>query len=105
MDIVTLLISLVSGVVGGNAVGAAMPDKSLGALGNSVTGLLGGGLGGFLMKAAGLIATAAVAAGAQGAAPATGLDIGSLLANIGGSGVGGAVLTLLVAVAKSYFNR
>jgi uncharacterized membrane protein YeaQ/YmgE (transglycosylase-associated protein family) len=40
MDIVSLIISLVSGAVGGNAAGALMKDKSLGALGNSLAGIL-----------------------------------------------------------------
>ena len=40
MDIVNLLISLISGVVGGNIAGAAMKDKSLGGLGNSIAGLV-----------------------------------------------------------------
>lgn len=36
MDIVGLLISVISGAVGGNIAGAAMQDKSLGTLGNSI---------------------------------------------------------------------
>ncbi len=50
MDIVTLIIQLVSGLVGGTAAGAALKDKSLGMIGNAVTGLLGGGLGGIVMQ-------------------------------------------------------
>ena len=45
MDVVSLLINLVSGAAGGNLAGAAMPDKSLGTLGNTVAGLVGGGPG------------------------------------------------------------
>ena len=35
------IIKLVSGAVGGNVAGAAMKDKSLGVLGNSVAGISG----------------------------------------------------------------
>ena len=55
MDIVNLLISLVSGVVGGNIAGAAMKDKSLGAVGNSIAGLVGGGIGGWVLTAMGVL--------------------------------------------------
>ena len=38
MDIINLLISLVSGAIGGNVAGAAMKEKSLGVVGNSIGG-------------------------------------------------------------------
>jgi uncharacterized membrane protein YeaQ/YmgE (transglycosylase-associated protein family) len=44
MDVMSLLVSLISGAVGGNVAGAAMKDKSLGTIGNSLAGILGGGL-------------------------------------------------------------
>lgn len=99
MDYVNLLISLISGIVGGNVAGAAAPQKSLGTLGNSIAGLFGGGLGGSILNALGVIATqvATHPAGAQGAAN---LDIASLVANIVGSGVGGGVLTLVAGIVR-----
>ena len=45
MDIVSLIINLISGAVGGNIAGAVMKDKSLGPLLNSVVGVFGGGAG------------------------------------------------------------
>ena len=39
MNILSLIISLLSGAVGGNVAGAAMKDKSLGTVGNSVAGI------------------------------------------------------------------
>src|SRR5262245_27862884 len=54
MDITTLLIQLVSGAVGGNAAGAAMKKFSLGTVGNSIVGILGGGLGGQILGALGM---------------------------------------------------
>ena len=42
MDIVTLLVQLVSGAVGGNVAGNVMKKLSLGTVGNSIVGILGG---------------------------------------------------------------
>lgn len=101
MEILSLIISLLSGAAGGNIVGAAAPDKSLGTLGNTVAGLFGGGLGSFILQALGVLGH--VATTHATGAPATGIegfDVGSLLANIGGSGVGGALLTFIVGLIK-----
>ena len=98
MDIVNILISLISGVVGGNIAGAAMKDKSLGGLGNSIAGLVGGGVGGWLLSAMGILGKAAPAM--AGAAAASGMDIGALIGNIVGSGVGGAIAMLIVGMFK-----
>ena len=49
MDIVSLIISLISGVVGGNIAGPAMQDKNLGVLGNTIAGFIGGGAGTFIL--------------------------------------------------------
>lgn len=40
--LINLVIQLISGVVGGNAVGAALKDYNLGSLGNTIAGALGG---------------------------------------------------------------
>ncbi len=95
MDIINLLISLVSGAAGGNIAGAAMPEKSLGTLGNSLSGILGGGIGGYLLQALGVLASSAQATGGSG------LDIGSILANVGSSGVGGAILMAVIGLIKN----
>lgn len=95
MDIVNLLISLLSGVVGGNVAGAAAPSKSLGVVGNSLAGVVGGGVGNYLLQILGVISQVA-------AQPGTGsLDISSIVANIASSGVGGAVLMLIVGYIKA----
>ena len=98
MDIVNLVISLISGVVGGNIAGAAMKDKSLGALGNSIAGLVGGGVGGWLLSAMGFLGKAAPAM--AGVAAAGGIDIGALIGNVAGSGIGGAIVMLIVGLFK-----
>lgn len=110
MDIVNLLITLASGLAGGNVAGAAMQDKGLGTVGNSVTGVLGGGAGHYIMQALNLLGTVATATAASHAAPeaahaANGLDLSSLITNIAGSGVGGAVLTAAVALIKNALNK
>jgi uncharacterized membrane protein YeaQ/YmgE (transglycosylase-associated protein family) len=106
MDIVTLLISLVSGAVGGNIAGAAMKEKSLGGLGNTIAGLIGGGAGGWIMGAMGLLGKMApAAAGAAAGAASGGMDIGSLIANVAGSGIGGAILSLIVSYFKGQGSK
>ena len=42
--IVGLIIQLVSGAVGGNIAGAALKQYDLGSVGNSIVGVIGGGL-------------------------------------------------------------
>lgn len=102
MNILQLLISLASGVGGGNAVGPVLKEKNMGPLANSIIGLLGGGLGGWVLQALDLFAKsgAAEALGAPG-----GIDIGHLVANVASSGIGGALLTAAVAYVKSSLNK
>ncbi|MGQ3890512.1 hypothetical protein [Legionella sp. CNM-4043-24] len=95
MDIVNVIIQLISGVFGGNAAGSAMKDKSLGAVGNSIIGLLGGGLGGFILQ---LIQGTA-------AAGATNFNIESIIASVISGGAGGGVLTAIIAFIKSAMKK
>jgi hypothetical protein len=88
MDIVSLIISLVSGAVGGNAAGAVLKDKSLGPLGNSLSGILGGGIGGAILQALGVLNKGG------------GLDVGTILANVAGGGVGGGILMAIIAALR-----
>jgi|GEM_PF-253773 len=108
MDLVNLIISLVSGIVGGNLAGSTLEgNKNLGGLGNSITGLIGGGAGGYLLKALGFIATAAAASPSIDGTMTTPqhFDIMSVLANIGGSGLGGAALTFLAVYIKDSVQK
>ena len=93
MNIIALLISLISGAVGGNVAGAAMKDKSLGTAGNSVAGILGGGLGGAILQMLGI--------GGGGGS----IDLTSILANIGSGGVGGGILLVLVSLIKNAMKK
>jgi uncharacterized membrane protein YeaQ/YmgE (transglycosylase-associated protein family) len=99
MDIVSLIIQLVSGAAGGNIAGALLKKYSLGTLGNSIVGILGGGLGGQLlgMLGAGDAGTAATAA--------NGLDIGSIIASVAGGGVGGGVLMVIVGAIRQAMGK
>lgn len=110
MDVntITTIISLISGIIGGNLAGLGMADKNLGALGNSIAGFFGGGLGQFILQllgvlggaATGAAATGAAAHGVDAAANLGGLDISSIIAAIGGGGVGGGALTAIIAFIK-----
>jgi hypothetical protein len=68
-----------------------MQDKSLGAVGNSIAGLLGGGAGSMILQALGLLS----GSGAGGS-----MDLGSLVGNIAGGGVGGALVLLIVSLIR-----
>jgi uncharacterized membrane protein YeaQ/YmgE (transglycosylase-associated protein family) len=85
--VISWIIKLVSGAVGGNVAGAAMKDKSLGVLGNSLAGILGGGVGGLIMQLV-------------GAAQAGGLDMSAVVSSVASGGIGGAVMLILAAIVK-----
>ena len=90
MDMPSLIIEAVSGAVGGNVAGAALKEKSLGLIGNSLAGVVGGGLGGTILQA--VMGGAATGGG--------GMDLQSILINVGGGGVGGAILMAVVGIIK-----
>jgi hypothetical protein len=94
MNIVALLIQLVSGAAGGNLAGALMKNFSLGPVGNSILGILGGGLGGQLLHML-------TAGGATAATGASGLDLGSVVSSIAGGGIGGGLLMAIVGAIRS----
>jgi hypothetical protein len=93
--IINLIIQLVAGALGGNAAGAAMKQYDLGTLGNSIAGIVGGGLGGQLVAAL-LGGGAAFSSGASGGA----LDLGSIIQSVLGGGVGGGVLMVIVGLIR-----
>ena len=79
--IVAVLVNLAIGAGGGNLAGMALKEKSLGLLWNSVVGILGGGLGYFVL---GLV-------GAGG---------GGLIWQILAAFIGGGLLLFLVSLVK-----
>jgi uncharacterized membrane protein YeaQ/YmgE (transglycosylase-associated protein family) len=88
-----ILVQLISGAVGGNVAGAVLKKYSLGTLGNSIVGILGGGLGGQLLGMLGL----------GGGAGAGGL--GSIVSSIAGGGVGGGVLMVIVGLIRQAMGK
>jgi uncharacterized membrane protein YeaQ/YmgE (transglycosylase-associated protein family) len=67
MNIISLIIEAISGAVGGNVAGAAMKENSLGTMGNSIAGIVGGGLGGTLLQT--VMGTAAAGGGSLDLTP------------------------------------
>jgi uncharacterized membrane protein YeaQ/YmgE (transglycosylase-associated protein family) len=83
-----LIVSLLSGAVGGIVAGSALKNYSLGTLWNSVVGILGGGLGGQILSSLGLLGGAGT------------LDVGNIISNVASSGVGGGVLLVIIGLIK-----
>ncbi len=81
-----LIISLLTGALGGNIAGALLKKFSMGTLWNSVVGILGGGLGAQLL---GML----------------GLDLGGILGSVAGGTAGGGVLMAIIGVIKSAMKK
>jgi uncharacterized membrane protein YeaQ/YmgE (transglycosylase-associated protein family) len=77
-----IIIQLIVGALGGNAAGAILKKYSLGPILNTIMGLIGGAGGAELLGKLGVNLG------------------GDLVNNIGGAGVGGAVLMIVVGVIK-----
>lgn len=106
MEIVSFLISLISGAVGGNLAGSAMTQKNLGVLVNTIAGLVGGALGGYILQAWALYSQfTGTGDAATTAAAAQSLDLSSILANIGAGGGSGAILTALITFIKGAMDK
>lgn len=87
------IIQLACGAIGGTGAGALMKKLSLGTLGNSIVGILGGGLGGQLLKLLNLTPAAG------------GGDLGGIVSSILGGGVGGGVLLAIVGFIKKALGK
>lgn len=92
MDLTSLGICLVGGAAGGNLAGLLMRDKSLGAIRNSLAGMLGGGVLGAVLHGVGII---------EGASAGAGLDSPDVIGALLGSGAGGGVLTAILGALKA----
>ncbi len=88
-----ILMNLVAGAIGGNAVGKASPTFDIGTIGNTIAGLVGGGALGQLIP----LLLPAISAAAQGG----NFSIGGILTNLIGGGAGGAILTAIIGALKN----
>lgn len=95
MDIIGLLVNLVGGGIGGGLSGAALKDKSLGTLGNIITGVVGGTIGSYILKAVGILEMFGVAD----------LPIGSIATQGGMSAIIGAIVTTVIGLIKSKMSK
>jgi hypothetical protein len=92
--IVGLIIQLISGAVGGNIVGSVLKQYDLGTLGNSIAGVIGGGVGAQIIGAL-------LGAGGTGAEAGVGdFDIASIIGQIVSGGAGGGILMVIVGLIK-----
>jgi uncharacterized membrane protein YeaQ/YmgE (transglycosylase-associated protein family) len=87
------VIQLISGAVGGVGAGNVLKNQSLGTLGNAISGVVGGGLGGIILQALGM----AVSSG--------GLNAATVGTDIAGGGIGGAVVMIIVGVIKKALGK
>ena len=88
-NLLPILIQAISGAVGGNAAGALKKEISLGTLGNSIAGIVGGPLGGLILGALG------INAGGAGT-----MDLGNIIGSIAGGGIGGGILMAIIGWVK-----
>ena len=88
-----ILINLITGALGGAAVGKSSPKFDLGTIGNIISGLVGGGV---LGQIATLALPAVVAAAQSG-----NLSIGGIVSQAIAGGAGGAILTAVIGAIKN----
>jgi uncharacterized membrane protein YeaQ/YmgE (transglycosylase-associated protein family) len=91
MDIAGLLMNVVSGAIGGNLTGAGLKQLSLGTIGNTIAGLVGGAAGGYILKAVDILNTAGLA----------NMSVGSIASEAGATAICGAILTAIVGFIKN----
>ncbi|WP_120500213.1 hypothetical protein [Roseovarius sp. EL26] len=84
-----LIISLIAGAIGGNVAGGVLKKYDLGTLGNSLAGILGGGLGGQILSMLG-------AGGAAGG----GSMVMDIIGSLASGGVGGGVVMVVIGIIK-----
>lgn len=87
-----LIVQLVSGAVGGNIAGSLLKNASFGKIGNSILGILGGGIGGYLLSFLGIDTSG-------------GMDLAGILGSVAGGGVGGGVLMAIIGLIKKAISK
>jgi uncharacterized membrane protein YeaQ/YmgE (transglycosylase-associated protein family) len=94
-----LLISLISGAAGGNAAGNLIKGANLGVLGNSLAGIVGGGIGGQVLSMLGMGGVADAAGAVEG------LDIGAIIGQVAAGGAGGGILLAVIGAVKNAMGK
>ena len=94
MEFLPLVIQLLTGAAGGNVVGKLAKNLDLGTLGNSIAGIIGGGIGGQLLGMLGI-----------DAGPSGSLDIASILGSVASGGAGGGALMAIIGLIKSVLAK
>src|SRR6516164_8979095 len=88
-----ILINLVTGALGGVAVGKSSPTFDLGMIGNIISGLVGGGV---LGQGVTLLLPAITAAAQSG-----NLSVEGIISQVIAGGAGGAILTAIIGAIKN----
>ena len=91
---IPIIIQLVSGAAGGNALGAAVKNLSLGKLGDTIIGLIGGVGGARLLTILGASLTGS-----------GGMDATAVAGDVAGGGAGGAALLAIVGAIKNAMSK
>jgi len=95
MSVLSTIITLASGAIGGNGAGALLKKFSLGTVGNSVVGLLGGLAMRYIPQLGGLINFGGAGGG----------DMMGILSNLVSGGLGGGVLMTVVGLIKNMMSK
>jgi hypothetical protein len=95
-QLIPLIVQLIGGAVGGNAVGGLLKNAKLKATLCTILGVVGGVCGGQIAQYSGLLQSI------LGDQAGTG---GMVLGNAGASAIGGAVLTLIVGLIKQAMSK
>lgn len=88
-----LIVNLIAGAIGGNAVGKSSSSMDIGTLGNTISGLVGGGVLGQIVP----LVIPAITAAAQGG----NLSVSGVVSQIVAGGAGGAILTAIIGLIKN----
>ena len=100
MNMIALIIQLISGAAGGNMAGALLKNFSFGPIGNSIAGVVGGGLGGQLLG----MLTSRGAFSAMSAV-GSGFNFPSMLSSVAAGGVGGGIVTAVVGLIRNQLAK
>ena len=96
MDPISLLMPFFSGAAGGNLVGGILKNFNLGSLGNSLAGMIGGGVGSLILG--NMLGLPAATGGIDP-------DGTALIGQILGGGAGGGVLTIFISMLQKMFSK